>query len=468
MKYELRAIFRSKITFIFIFTTFFLGLVVSINLEAKANKDDNYEKYRKELQLMVAERKADVERANTYLKMDEFSNYEKKYIENSQIANIREVELAELALAELEQQGYKSKEFIKCYNNLYLLLNLVNVQRKFNSKSGNISVDIIFDEEIQKYEEELMLKQRGYKLYLEGNRPNIFLQSGEREQNNREYNFSVQFLKLYLSSMGKGKIINTSTRSPYTYLYAISGMGDIDIAALAISILILFFPVSYLSNCRSNRSIHLVCLKPKKTYMKVIYYYLCVLIALFIILFVSNLLWIIFWGLRGSFTGMTQPIMVNKETYTNFIQGYKHLNDYWYTKGLSRIYADELFATKQGSIMVVTHVFDLIPIWKFLLLLIVLFLAKSSFLCAISVAIGIRCRNSISRLGCSVLVVLLYCLSQIKQWGSNWNIFAIKSTWGATLGNEGLSWITALTVYVLGTAFILIFSIICEYLEDEK
>lgn len=263
--------------------------------------------------------------------------------------------------------------------------------------------------------------------------------------------------------------VDSETNSPWTYLYYSYSKHDITMFFL-MNVLPIFI-VYIIADSRSKKTLELNQLRPISK-MKVFNHYLSIMLFIsFIIIFLPNILMVIFQGLRYGFDGLKNPILVYKDGFKSF-STYKNLGydlDVYgnNTLGLSKL--KTVYLNPDTNIPFPSFELENIEFYKFIFYAFIIELFKFNFLVLLGTSIGLNIKNkNFSIMIISILVGMSILFSYLPQTKNIFNPLSMNTGWEITLGGTGTSWLKSLVYLLLFTVILVIVSVSFYKKTDEK
>lgn len=433
MRYQLKSIFRNRISLTVLVIIIILNLYTIINLEREAyffkskmaDKLEFSNIREKDVQVRSRAGTKAMYKDPEILRLAE--NYE-KFRDWSISNNERRIEI------------YRNLEPEK-YSNEFLTMDIVQAMSIMDScadlEEGRPLSNEVFKEDI-------------IKLKLKGNLPFnsdelMLFEQPTKEDKHYIYNLgktiATRLLNLYKT---KEKRLEAYTASPWTFYVWKVGFEGFSVPILCTIFLV--YTCAMVVEDRKSRSMQLIKVLPKKREHIFGYYYTSILFSVFIILIISFLIPILFMGIRHGFGGLRDLVLVDPKGFTSF-SGYNHL-DVWGTLGIGS-YATPSAIKDYGGVLPSTQLV-LYPLWKVMGLSMILTILKLLFLTLIGVGVGLCISNKTTAILVTSLVSVIYIVSQLYGADMVYNPLSIGSAWNITLGGMAFTWLRA--VFVLITA----------------
>lgn len=436
MRYQLKSIFRNRITFTVLIIIITLNLYTIINLEREAYFSeskiiDNLELMNIRMKATQVKSKASVKARYKDPKILELSeNYEKSRdwdISN----NERRIEIYRNLNPERYSDELLTMDIVHSMTVMDLMADL--------EEGRPLSKDV-FKEDI-------------LKLKLKGNLPFnsdklMLFEWHTKEDRYFIYNWgktrATRLLNLYKT---KEKILELDTASPWTFYVKKLGFEGFSVPLLCTIFLV--YTCAMAVEDKKSRSMQLIKVLPKNRGYILGHYYTAILFSVFIILIISFLIPILFMGIRHGFGGLRDLILVDPKGFTSF-SGYNHL-DVWGTLGIGR-YATPSACKDYGGALPSTQLV-LYPLWKVMGLSMILTILKLLFLTLLGVGIGLCIPNKTTAVLATSLVAVIYIVSQLYGANMVYNPLSIGSAWNITLGGMAFTWFRAVVVLITALIF---------------
>lgn len=380
MKFELKAIFKNKLTWIFAFIIIVFAIKTVITLETS-----EFEKnYAKDLEWEAALIESSLKGEQDSIKLLNLSKEDDIFFNNE--------------FAYKQWLIDSNRHFAECYRNNELSekgwiifqlkkslcwLNLFSTPEK-----GYYPSTVIYKEFIDRNEKILKLRELPFdyeKLvdtYISANFKYI------EEQKIAVYNSTKKDIEYYQYLLEHdGRDVKSDTASPLSYLSNLFSFNQL--FTIIIGVMILLFSASIMIESKKNRNIQLVELLPRNKSYIIIHYYRSIFISTFLILGVTIVIPMLLLAIRHGVYGWKLPILVDAKGFSTFTP-YFHINS-WTTIGLGKIYdATPIYDGKWA----VSSVPVFWPMWKFLIAASVVSLLKIMFLILVGFCIGLLGRKN--------------------------------------------------------------------------
>ncbi|WMM25902.1 hypothetical protein RBU61_04310 [Tissierella sp. MB52-C2] len=431
MRYQLKSIFRNRITLTVLVIIIILNLYTVINLEKEAYSSNS--KIVNNLALNIIRMKDAQERTKSSVKarykdpeiLGYSENYEK--FRDWAISNAeRKIEIYE----NLDPEEY-SDELLT----MEIMETMSVMDVNADLEEGRPLSEEIFKEDIKYLElkEELPFDSNKLMLYA----------FDVKEDRHSVYNgvkfFVTRLLDLYKT---KEKRLELDIASPWTFYVRKVGFEGFSVPVLCTIFLV--YTCSMVVEDRKSRSMQLVKVLPKNRGYIFGHYYTAILLSVFIILIISFLIPILFMGIRHGFGGLRNLILVDPKGFTSF-NGYEHV-DIWGTLGIGR-FATSSMNMNHGAMP--SNQLELYPLWKVMGLSMIPAILKLLFLTLLGVGIGLCISNKNTSILVTSLVAVIYIVFQLYGSDMLFNPLSIGSAWNITLGGMAFTWVRAVVVLVV-------------------
>lgn len=255
------------------------------------------------------------------------------------------------------------------------------------------------------------------------------------------------------------KEINYYTESPWTYLGETYSKESIK-SKFFIPITILFSTFILILS-RKEKTLDLISVNKSSRFKIYLNYILKGLLVSLILVFLPDLISVIYMGIRFGFDGLFHPIPVYIETFSSFFT-YPNAGQEGMRVGLADLYPLSNVISSYPYFN-----FDLVNIdfWKFLILGMIMEVSKISLFSLIGITLGLLIKDIRKSIVISGILVIFSVISGILiELQSKWNIFSFNSGWNVALGWTKVSWLWAMILIYI-TIFIII---IINYIAFRK
>ncbi|WMM25906.1 hypothetical protein RBU61_04330 [Tissierella sp. MB52-C2] len=434
MRYQLKSIFRNRITLTVLVIIIILNLYTVINLEREAYSSKSKIVDNLELELIQAKE------ANARNK-------------DSVKARYKDPEILSLHdnYTKLREWLIKNKErMIEIYKNLnpeeysdeLLAMEIMEI-RTVMDVNADFEENRPLSEDI--FKEEITMLGLKEELPVDFNKiiNNAFYTFNIKEDRHAIYDglksIITRLLDLYKT---KEKRLELDIASPWTFYVRKVGFEGFSVPVLCTIFLV--YTCAMVVEDRKSRSMQLVKVLPKNRGYIFGHYYTAILLSVFIILIISFLIPILFMGIRHGFGGLRNLILVDPKGFTSF-NGYEHV-DIWGTLGIGR-FATSSMNMNHGAMP--SNQLELYPLWKVMGLSMIPAILKLLFLTLLGVGIGLCISNKNTSILVTSLVAVIYIVFQLYGSDMLFNPLSIGSAWNITLGGMAFTWVRAVVVLVV-------------------
>ena len=438
MRYHLKSILKSKLTW-----TFFLILLIS-NLYTMIDMD------------ILGE--SDVEKIRTYYELSSMSirgtlSNEKKFIESRPYVNPNYYNYFNykewLANNDDKRAEYYSDiKNLSDYNKFYGLSmqeTMADMNLNANPEEGRPFAENVFKRELEELDTKLELEELPFNphdLYYINNDPEL--------EQNAIYNGHKIYLKRYFDLiLNEEKELNIGTSSPWSLL--VQKLSVEKFSTIIISIICLVYSAALILEDKKNRSIKLVETLPKNREYVITHYYLSVLAAMLIILLLSFGIPMLIMGLRHDFKGLNNPVLVYPEGFTSF-KVYEHLDE-WSYLGLGKYFGS--VSTPGYGAPFPSNELVFYPLWKVFALATIPSILKVLFYTLLGLSIVMCSSKNTFAIVITGLFSIITVVSQIYLENVLFNPFSISTGWDLAISSTQFSWLRGITV--LGLSWIILF-----------
>lgn len=459
LRYEILSILRNKTSYIFLLLLLVFGLKATVELQNSIAAYGDSDLLKRELQYELVMQKQMQEQELFALGRDSDSDEKRDF--NSNWAKYRKWSIKELQelIALLDQEGAESETFQKKEKAYYIVRGLATQQTFIYTEYGCEPVEVRFREKLAALNDELNFEAFPFDISAMTGTP--YTTADLREASVAAYENNMKRLEYELNNYDK-KSLGFDQGSPYAFLEILLCKNAY--IPMIINVCMLLFSFGCVMEAKHSQCYQLVSVQPKREWRKYWHYVGASFAATGILCLIGIGVWLLYWGITYGFDGFTSNMFVDTQTYRGFL-AYEHLEDYSYV-GISRMYADYKYVDGgQGVLLYTRYPLESLPMYRFLLYLVILAFLKSAFLILTGTGIGMLFHNQQRGIGAIVVVTALMGCSQITGWGKPYNPFAITSVWSVTLGTEGITWLNA--VLELALFCVVITAAICAVLKKK-
>ncbi len=447
MYFEVKSIFRNKVTWIFILILLIINLKTVIELEEyQLNKNKV-----RDTEYAASLSEAATQGERTGLSLRKLSPEKKLYYDN--YFAYRDWDNSQTRkLIELYRQDKDSlyEEF-----KLGIIEGMADMTQRADEENNRPVATKIFKKKIEEYKEMLNLEELPFDLNrLEGinNETN---EVAEAVYNNDRAIINYHF---YLLDHNE-KLLGPSVVHPLSFLSNQLSLNQLP--TILTGCLLLLFACYITTEERHNGSRQLLELVPRGRNHILWYYMKSLLVSSGAVLCAAFGIPFLLLGIRHGFQGFAYPMFVDPGGFTSFVP-YAHEPIAWSFAGLSKVYGELYVKGYDGFISPALVIW---PFWRFMLAALVVSVLKIIFLTFLGVILGMFFKKKWIAIMLSVLAAGAYGVSQYMPAGLRWNPLSIKSGWDVTLGWTHMTWLNAVLLLSLS---ILILAGISIYLKRKQ
>lgn len=464
MRYELKAIFRSRITWVVVLITALICISTVISHE---NDIASYYNYDTSLKLM----EYSVEQSRQELHEFEAMNVpyliktkkQKIWIENMIAYSRYFLGEQEKQLEILKKEG-RSERFQESYQKLELMSMLIDYNMASYPNEGYPTIDKVLPEEYAYCSEHYQFDALPFDIREISGK--LFETAEQKKALLKQRDFQTMLLKNYIGQLMRGeKLITFMDRSPYAFLGRLFCMQSTP--SLLFGMITLLFSAAVVMEARKSGSYRLGALRPEKKAKGFFHYYGSALLAMALIFGVIIGGFLLMYTAKGGTDGLKQTMFVKTGNFSSVTPYSEHLDGSG-TSCLQKFYFDEEFHyDPDHPILVITGEYEKIPMWQFLLAAGILAVLKWLFLAMLGVGIGILGRKNGRIILGLVLAAAVYGISQFSGFAGRFNPFAVTSAWNVTTGGETATWLGAVLVLSVSAAALLALILFADRKMDE-
>ncbi|BCN28836.1 hypothetical protein [Anaeromicropila herbilytica] len=433
MKYELKSIFKNKVTWIFIFILIILCLKTVLFLEVNNFNNENA----KDLAYQAAMQEATIGLEKRGFYSQKHSANETKWFENMLAFDNWKVDTYRY-ISKCYKKNKKSVEKEEFIFNLQTYICVFNLNA--DPEKGHKAASVVFDKMLDQNESILKLKELPFNYEeLVGN---PYASEDDKAALYKSSKYSIEYNCTLLKNYGGPININP--------LWFLSNQLSFDqLPTVLIGVLIILFATSVMVESKKNRSIQLVELVPGKRVHIFTHYYLSIWISSIVIIGIGFGIPLLILGLRHGIHGWNLPILVDPNGFLG-LKPYVHTSD-WGITGIGKAYGGRKIEG-YDSIPPSTLVFW--PVWKFMITAFIVSFLKIVFLNLVGCGIGLLAKRYRTALLISVCFAGIYGISQYVPANLKWNPFSIQSGWDTALGGTHVTWLNAVILLVVSIVIV--------------
>ncbi len=448
MYFEIKSIFRNKVTWIFILILLIINLKTMLELEEYQLKENKV----RDTEYIAALSEAATQGERTGLSSRKLTSEEKEYYDN--YLSYRDWDNSQTRkLIELYRQDkYSENDELK----LNIVEGMANMTQRADDKKGRPVATKVFEKEIIKYKETLNLVNLPFDLNrLEGIN-NESKEVAEAVYANEKEIINYQF---YLLDH-KVKPLGPSMAHPLSFLSIQLSLHQLP--TILSGCLLILFACYVTTEERYNGSRRLIELVPQGKNRILWHYIKSILVCSGIVLCATFGIPFLILGIRYSFQSFSYPMFVDPGGFTSFVP-YNHEPVAWSFVGLSKVYGEIYVKGYNG---LVSPALDIWPFWRFALATLVVSVLKIIFLLYLGILAGMFVKKKWVAIMLSVMAAGAYGVCQFMPTGLKWNPLSIKSGWDVTLGWTHMTWLNAVLLLFLSILIITGISIFLKRKQD--
>lgn len=447
MRYELKAIFRSRFTRICLFISIFLGIWSMLQMKNVIGKD-----YSTENLLDIYEMEYSSCQENVGRLEDGWDYYSTSWCDSEEDVEELEREYQCIVWARdswkelskmLESGEYSREELNREEFRIRLIITMADTNMNCWTDLGETPVEQVYARELAELEDVIRLKELPFDL---SKLADSSLNNGiDREDSAPLYYQGIQQTAMYLEYLRYPEAKGYYTNSPYS-LWAVMSQND-SFVGTAFGCVILFFTSFYMMECRKNRSRQLQEVRPEGTGKICAGYFKSVFLAALLIVAAGVAVPSLMLGAEYGWSGIHTTVLVDSDNFTGWM-AYENYG-IWHSYFLGKQYSDYKL---EGNVYDITlHPMKELELWQFLPLVLILLLLKFLFLSIVGFTIGYAIKRRGIAIMAAALAAGIFAYSQRVSAGMKWNPLAVQTAWDVTTGGMNMTWLNAVVVLLLGT-----------------
>lgn len=238
------------------------------------------------------------------------------------------------------------------------------------------------------------------------------------------------------------------TESPWTYLAEIYSKNSIK-GKVFFPCLIIFS--TYIVNlARQERTFNLLASKKGKRSFAFRNYVLLSFIMLLIVVFFSDLISILFMGIKNGFAGLKNPMYIYRDGLKSF-STYENIGASALSLGLSDLYP---LPINSQEYYYLSDLYQL-ELWKFLGLSLLMDILKLGFFAVLGASIGLIIKSPLLSIALSSFLAMVGIISgQVRGAWNSFNVFSINTGWNHVLGWPRFSWAWAILLLLISSCLV--------------
>lgn len=447
MHYEVKSIFRNKVTWIFILILLIVNLKTVLELEEYQLKENKV----RDTEYAAALSEAATQGEHTGLSLRKLSPEEKLYYDNY-LAYRDWDDSQKRKLIELYRQGKDSENEEL---NLHILEGMAYMTQRADEENGRPAATKVFEKKLKEHKKIFNIEQLPFDLnQLEG------INGETKEVAEAVYTNERALLNYHFYLLDHNeKFLGPGIVHPLSFLS--NQLSLTQLPTILTGCLLLLFTCYITTEERHNGSRQLLELVPRGRNHILWHYMKSLLVSGGTVLCAAFGIPFLLLGIRHGFQGFAYPMFVDPGGFTSFVP-YAHEPIAWSFVGLSKVYGELYVKGYDGFISPALVIW---PFWKFMLAALVVSVLKIIFLTLLGVMIGMFFKKKWIAIMLSVLTAGAYGVSQYMLAGLKWNPLSIKSGWDVTLGWTHMTWLNAVLLLSLS---ILILAGISVYLKRKQ
>lgn len=448
MKYELKAIFRSKITMVCILILAMTGLMVFVGIvrDCMSEKEESRIENKRNIDYRLAGAEESVEdwEKNWDYYMNTFGVSEEavKTLEAFKAYDEWRVAACSELSEFLENKDYDMTEWYMLAERFTLIESLAQMSMYSWEEKGYETPDVYFAKEMEKHSRILRLDELGFELSDLANSP--FIDKANHELADPNYFSGRDTAESCFERLDYPDWVGMYAGTPYNYWVRLFSMYSYP--EILIGVVMVLLACFYGIACRSEESRRLQELRPESRNKVAWHYYKSILVAVMLLLLGLLLIPAVALGCKNGWEGLLTPIRVDPANFTGW-QPYEH-NDTYMTYGISKVYSDFQYAGY--DVEATLYKMEKVALWKFLLCLMPMGILKMLFLTLAGFAVGYIGKRKGSTLLAGTAVAGFYIVSQFVKRGMKWNPFSVKSAWDVVAGGTNMTGLNAIVVLTAG------------------
>lgn len=454
MKYELKAIFRNKITMVSIFIFIMMALIIFVGIEHDMVDKETLRKENKrqvEYELITAEKNVQdwEENWDYYMDTDATTEEKRKALETSRSYDEWRLEGLKKLLEIYGEKNWYTEENIEYLNAQQLLVDLMEMSMYSWEEEGYETPEVYFAEEIERYRDRLHLDELGFQLSDLADSP--FFSRNDHQNAIPSYIEKRSELEMLFKMYDNTDSLIISSGKPYNYLHRLFSIYSYP--EVIMGVIMILFSCFYCISCRSDESRRLQEMRPESRNKIAGHYYRSVLAAMGIVLLGFLLIPMVVLGIQNGWGGLASPMRIDPSNFMSWTP-YEH-NDMYSIIGISKAYSD------YDGRMATFYELKTITLGKFLLCTLPIGILKMIFLTLTGFCIGYIGKRKGTTVLAGGIVAGVYIVSQFVKSGMKWNPFSVKSAWEVVEGGTNMTGLNAIVILV--TANLLLICLIWIY-----
>jgi len=452
MQYELKSIFRSKVTLICMFICVFLGVHAFLQMESeyRASQSDResnmlrYEQYVANYQEQIEANEAQWD----YYLNNVYKTKEQKAVflaEHEYTKWLRDA--WQECYDYIEQNGFDRQGVWKLEARITLVSGLCDMSALSFEEEGYLPATKVFAEQIERNRESLRLDELKFSLDAFADSP--FMADEDRRYGITEYLSKKNYVEMWFDAWECPEHLNGYSASPYTFWARFFSFYDYN--GMIVGCILIMFSAFYMTECKKNGSRQLRELMPFTAAERAFYYGSAILTACMIILLCAVGIPTLLAGVMHGFDGLKTAMWVDPNNFTSWTP-YEH-GDGYASVFLGKVYFDYIENGK--TLPLIMQAKNKMFLGEFLLPAGVLGALRFLFLTLLGFTIGYLGRKQGRTLLVAVVAAGAYIVSQYTVTGMKWNPLAVKNAWDVTSGGTNMTWLNAVVVLVAGIVILL-------------
>lgn len=448
MSYELRSIFRTKVTWVCMLLCLVIIMLGTVGqLRDASDNDSNIEQITLmcENEIMTCQEDIDKTEENMDYNLNTLCDTEAKkkvFLAQYEYTKWRCEEWAKIR-DYVASDEFESKHFKKKCERVRLIDALCNMEIYSSDENDCPKVEKVFAEELKTYETELALQNLPFKIGDLADSP--FMTEQDRESQIPIYQENKSLAEGWFQQLAYPQTKNFYSKSPYALLGVLFTETNGQYTGLILSCIILMFCAFYTINCRQNGSRQLWELRPQKKGRLMAEHYIELLVAISIILIVVIGIPVIAMGMTYGWGGLRTIMKVDPGNFNSFTP-YEHFPE-WVGDNLGIVYSDYHFF---GNVTyIVMKEMRQMELWQFMLYAGGIAVLKVIFLTLLGFGIGYSFMRMSAVIAVSSIVCAGFIAGRFLETNTKWNPFSIQTAWNVTSGGTNMTWLNAVLVLVM-------------------
>lgn len=453
MKYHLKSILKSKLTWTFFLILLISNLYTTINLEVLTESEakkivTHYRLSAMTIRDYLSSEKKFIDKQD--LKDPNYINYINNYFTYREWLADNDDKRAEF---------YSNRKNLLDYNKFYgINIQEAMAEMNYNAdpEEGRPFAEDVFKQELKEIRKKVELEKLPYNSH-----DLRFVNNTSESEQTTTYNAFKVVLNRYFELILKDvKELNMGTPSPWTLL--IQKVSIEEFSAIMIPVICLIYSTALVMEDKRSGSIKLVEMIPKKRKYVILHYYSIILLAVLIILLFSFGIPMLILGLRHDFRGLNNPIFVYPKGFTSF-NIYEHIDE-WVTFSLGKYSGTSIITGYNFPFPSDELVFY--PLWKVIILSLLPSAIKILFYTLLGLSVAMCLSKKTFAIVVSGLLSIVTIVSQVYLDKALFNPFSVPNGWDLAICSTQFSWLRGVTVLSLSWIILLILTLFYNQKRD--